>query len=193
MIVRWLEDIGHRVGRFDFPNYGIKSGSDISHMLHSADPFAHNGRIFALMAENMLESYEPIMVSAENDDFTIINRYVDSNIVYGVAAGFQRNWLMTLTARLPLPMCTIMIDTGVGEAWQRRRDALPLNMRDDMTHDRFEMNIPYQQEVHRQYKALVVQNYWYWVDGNQSRDEVFADIKDARIRVYRNVWSKFTE
>ena len=96
----------------------------------------------------------------------IMNRYAESNLVYGLANGLKLSWLEGLDAGLPKSDLVIVLDVPQNESFKRKRQ----------NRDKFEKNAKFSQTISRTYRKLAKKKRWKIIDATQSKDDVHQDI-----------------
>ena len=85
---------------FHFPDYETPIGKEIRKYLDGKRKFPPQV-IHCLLAANRWEKLDEIIKSKEKNSVLIMNRYYQSNLVYGLANGLKQNWLESLDTGLP--------------------------------------------------------------------------------------------
>ncbi len=109
---------------FDFPDYASGTGLILRRFLDDGhDDFAE---FHAMMAANMSESNAAIR-QASKSGVCVMNRYVHSNVVYGMARGLDRAYLESLSD-LPPPDAVVLLDAdGTASGRRTRQDTMEQN------------------------------------------------------------------
>lgn len=94
---------------FHFPDYETPIGKEIRKYLDGKRKFPPQV-IHCLLAANRWEKLDEIIKSKEKNSVLIMNRYYQSNLVYGLANGLKQNWLESLDNGLPKADLVIMLD-----------------------------------------------------------------------------------
>ena len=71
-----------------------------------------------------------------------MNRYRESNLVYGLVNGLKLNWLENLDTGLPKSDLVIVLDVPQTESFKRKR----------LDRDRFEKNRAFSQKISKTYR-----------------------------------------
>ena len=85
---------------FHFPDYETPIGKEIRKYLDGKRKFLPQV-IHCLLAANRWEKLDEIIKSKEKNSVLIMNRYYQSNLVYGLANGLKQKWLESLDNGLP--------------------------------------------------------------------------------------------
>lgn len=164
-LVRWMHDNGIGMTRFDFPDYAIQSGVDIQRCLSDTD--ASYRTLHKLMAQNRLDRLPDIQGALSRGDVLVMNRYCDSNIVYGMANGFEHSWLAGLDVQMPHADLTILLSITVEHSFKRKR-----------IRDNLEAHRGFMTRVFDMYRQVSADNNWACVDGTLAPDMVHQRILD---------------
>ena len=97
-----------------------------------------------------------------------MNRYYQSNLVYGMANGLDLKWLLNLDARLPKEDFVILLDVRSKDSFARKSSR----------RDKFEENKKFAKKIISNYRALAKKFSWKIVNASQSQDKVHNSIKD---------------
>ena len=122
--------------------------------------------LHCLQAANKWEHLHDIQNDCHKYDIVIIDRYLASNVVYGMANGLKRKWLASLEDGLPKPDLTILLDISVDESFARR----------PTDRDKFEKNKKFLNTVHAQYHKQAKKLNWKIIDASRSKNDVHKDI-----------------
>ena len=102
----------------------------------------------------------------QKNSVIIMNRYRESNLVYGLVNGLKLNWLENLDTGLPKSDLVIVLDVPQTESFKRKR----------LDRDRFEKNRAFSQKISKTYRKVSKQKKWKIVDATKSKHEVHEDI-----------------
>ena len=192
LLVARLRAAGIEADSMSFPNYKTATGKLILKMLKGTHALCCGGQpgaagrfrcdvadnalaLQSLMTANRYEQYEklaewsnkvssnnPMAHSRDVPAVLVLDRYWLSGLVYGMADGLDRAWLLAVHAALP-PAHHIFIDVPAEEALRRRLEA----------RDRFERD--------REKQARVLKNY----RAEWQRAMLDEDVGPLRRRVWR--------
>jgi dTMP kinase len=95
-----------------------------------------------------------------------MNRYYQSNLVYGVANGLPLSWLEGLDEGLPKADLVLVLNVSQKESFSRKKK----------NRDKFEKNAQFLQTISTTYRRLAKKYHWSLVNASQSKDLVHADI-----------------
>ena len=150
---------------FSFPDYSTPIGKEIDQYLHGKRKFSPQV-IHCLLAANRWEKADEIKKAQQKNSVIIMNRYRESNLVYGLVNGLKLNWLENLDTGLPKSDLVIVLDVPQTESFRRKR----------LDRDRFEKNRAFSQKISKTYRKMSKQKKWKIVDATKSKHEVHEDI-----------------
>jgi len=150
---------------FSFPDYTTPIGKEISRYLHGKRKFPPQV-IHCLLAANRWEKIDEIRKSQEKNSVIIMNRYRESNLVYGLVNGLKLDWLESLDHGLPKSDLVIILDVSQTESFSRKRS----------NRDRFERNKDFSNKISTTYRKMAVKKKWKIVDATKSKQDVHEDI-----------------
>lgn len=150
---------------FSFPDYTTPLGREINHFLHGKRKFPPQV-IHCLLAANRWEKLDQIKAAQEQNSVVIMNRYYQSNLVYGVANGMPLSWLEGLDEGLPKADLVLVLDVSQKESFSRKKT----------NRDKFEKNVQFLKTISVTYRKLAKKYRWSIVNASQSKEAVHADI-----------------
>ena len=150
---------------FSFPDYSTPIGKEINKYLHGKRKFPPQV-IHCLLAANRWEKLDEIKKAQQKNSIVIMNRYRESNLVYGLVNGLKLEWLENLDSGLPKSDLVIVLDVPQTESFSRKRS----------NRDRFEKNKDFSQNISRTYKKMAKKNKWKIIDATKSKQEVHQSI-----------------
>ena len=150
---------------FSFPDYSTPIGKEINKYLHGKRKFTPQV-IHCLLAANRWEKLDEIKKAQQKNSIVIMNRYRESNLVYGLVNGLKLEWLENLDSGLPKSDLVIVLDVPQTESFSRKRS----------NRDRFEKNKDFSQNISRTYKKMAKKNKWKIIDATKSKQEVHQSI-----------------
>jgi dTMP kinase len=158
------DKLPYKVATFSFPDYNTNIGREIRAFLDRRIDYHPRVR-HLLLSANRWENRDKLEALAKGNDILILNRYYQSNIVYGLADNLPLEWLEMLDRGLPKADLTIVLDIDEEVMRDRVIEA-----------DLFESNIEKIRRVSRLYRELADKYQWLLVDGNRSKEEVNNDL-----------------
>ena len=150
---------------FSFPDYSTPIGKEIKKYLSGNRKFPHQV-IHCLLAANRWEKLPEIKKDDSKNSVLIMNRYYQSNLVYGLVNGLKLNWLEGLDSGLPKPDLVIVLDVSQKDSFHRKKSR----------RDKFEKNREFSKKVSKTYRVLAKAKHWKIVDGTKTKDEVHKSI-----------------
>lgn len=148
-----------------FPVYESSSGKLIRLYLEGKQDYSDQA-LHMLYSLNRWESQGLIMGLLRKTDFLIADRYIPSNLAYGVSKGLSLKWLLALDAGLPEADLVIILDVPISSSFARK----------SRQRDIHEQNNDLLARVSRSYKKLGNQLGWKAVNGRASADDVESDV-----------------
>jgi len=165
LLEAWLKGSGVDTARLSFPDYETPIGKEIRAFLSGERESLPELR-HLLFAANRWEKVPLIRELLGADNTVIVNRYTESNLVYGVANGLQIEWLAGLEHGIPKPDLVIVLDaphTG-------------LTMRRPGAKDSYEKDAQLQMRAQQLYTSLAPRFGWVVVDGSREIKTVHESI-----------------
>jgi len=150
---------------FSFPDYTTPIGKEISKYLDGKRKFPPQV-IHCLLAANRWEKLNQILEAQEKYSVLIMNRYYQSNLVYGIANGLKSNWLENLDSGLPKADLVILLDVSQKESFNRKKTK----------RDKFEKNEEFLKKITRIYRTTAKKKRWNVVNASQPKDKVHQEI-----------------
>ena len=118
-----------------------------------------------LFAANRWEKVSIIRGYQDEEKVIIVNRYTESNLVYGLANGLSISWLTALEKGIPKTDLVLVLDAPPKLLDSRRPDK-----------DSYEKNEDLQLRTSVLYKKLAPKFGWSVVDATRSVEEVHGSI-----------------
>ena len=148
----------------DFPDYATPIGQEIRAFLDGKRDYPAEAK-HLLFSANRWEKKREIESMVENGTIVIMNRYWQSNLIYGTANGMDANWLLKLDKGLPREdlMIVILVNPGVST---KRAETL----------DAFESDRQLSSRAYRNYLKFAKKFKWKVIDGSKSREQVHQEI-----------------
>ncbi len=149
----------------DFPDYTTPIGKEIRSFLGGRRSYATEVK-HLLLSANRWEKRKDIESTIENGIIIIMNRYYQSNLVYGVSHGLNLNWLLNLDRGLPREDVVIVLEVSPDISYRR----VPKDR------DTFEMDQKLLAEVNKNYRKLAKRFNWKLINGEKFSEEVHNEI-----------------
>jgi dTMP kinase len=150
----------------DFPDYTTPIGREIRAFLEGKRNYPNEVK-HILLSANRWEKKREIESIMDNSTIIILNRYYQSNLVYGVSNGLSIDWLLNLDKGLPKEDLVIVLDVSPKVSHQRQAAE---------DSDVFEKDQKLIAEVHKNYRVLARKFRWKIINGEKSKEEVHQDI-----------------
>jgi dTMP kinase len=165
MLADRLKKEGLSIATMAFPQYSTKIGDEIRAFLHGEKDYPAEVR-HMLLSANRWEKKSEIEEMLKQNDAVILNRYYQSNLVYGVASGLKLEWLQALDTGLPKEDIVIVLDVSPEVSVKRMQSK----------GDVFEMNDDMMSNVSKLYRELAGKYGWIIVNGDRNREDVHKEI-----------------
>ena len=150
---------------FSFPDYKTPIGKEISKYLNGKRKFPPQV-IHCLLAANRWEKLNDILNAQSKNSVLIMNRYYQSNLIYGLANGMNRKWLENLDSGLPKADLVILLDVSQTESFRRKKT----------NRDKFEKNEEFLRNISKIYRNVAKKEHWKIIDASKPKQEVHKDI-----------------
>jgi dTMP kinase len=151
---------------FSFPDYSTHIGKEIKNFLDGKRKFPPQV-IHCLLAANRWEKSKDIKEAISKNYVIIMNRYYQSNLVYGTVNGLDLKWLENLDKGLPKEdMVVILLDVQVLDSFSRKKQK----------RDKFEKDKTFAFKIANTYRKLAKKYGWYIVNASQSKDQVHQEV-----------------
>ena len=150
---------------FSFPDYKTPVGKEIKKFLMGKRKLPVQV-VHCLLAANRWEKVKDIKDAISKNSVLIMNRYYQSNLVYGLANGMNLAWLENLDEGLPKADLVIVLDVSQKEAFSRK----------NTKRDEFEKNREFSRKIFQAYRHLAKKKHWKIVDASKTKQKVHQDI-----------------
>ena len=148
----------------DFPDYTTPIGIEIKAFLEGKRDYPPEVK-HLLFSANRWEKKKEIESMLENGTIIVMNRYWESNLVYGVANGIDVNWLLRLDKGLPKENIVLVI--LVKPSISARRTEIQ---------DAFESDPQMAAKAYENYLKFAKRFRWRIIDGSKSKEQVHQEI-----------------
>ena len=165
LLINALKISGIRCAKLDFPDYTTPIGQEIRAFLDGRRNYTMEVK-HMLLSANRWEKKNEIERMIKKDTIIIMNRYYQSNIVYGVSHDLCLEWLLNLDKGLPKEDLAIVLEVNPNISYQR----VPGDR------DTFEMDQKLLMKVHKNYRILAKQFNWKIIDGDRDSEQVHNEI-----------------
>ncbi len=164
--------LGSKCVRIDFPDYTTPIGKEIKQFLNGKRNYPDEVKMMLLSA-NRWEKKGEIEKIVGKGTTVIMNRYYQSNLVYGISKGLKLDWLLSLDKGLPKADVVIVIDIRPKTLVSRSKNIV----------DTFEKDLELIRRVKKNYRILANKFNWRTVEGEASVDEVHSQV----LRIVRKI------
>ena len=145
----------------DFPDYSTSIGKEIRMFLDGRRSYSSEVQ-HMLLSVNRWEKKEEIEKMLQNGTIIIMDRYYQSNIVYGLSNGLDLNWLINLDKGLPKEDIVIILEIDPATSYKR------VNRNRDL----FEKNLKFLSNVKQNYQKLSQVYNWKIVNGEENVEKI---------------------
>lgn len=149
----------------DFPDYSTPIGKEIRLFLNGRRSYPKEVQ-HMLLSVNRWEKKEEIETMLQNGTIIIMDRYYQSNIVYGLSNGLDLNWLINLDKGLPKEDIVIILEIDPETSYKR------INYNRDL----FEKNLEFLLNVKQNYQKLSQVYKWRIINGEESIEKIHMKI-----------------
>ena len=157
--------LGSKCVRIDFPDYSTPVGKEIKQFLDGKRNYPDEVKMMLLSA-NRWEKKDEIEKMVSKGTTVIMNRYYQSNLVYGISKGLKLDWLLSLDKGLPKADLVIVIDIRPKTLASRSKNVV----------DTFEKDLELIRRVKKNYRILANKFNWRIVEGEKTVDEVHGQV-----------------
>jgi dTMP kinase len=164
MLAETLKVSGKVCVILDFPDYTTPIGIEIKAFLDGKRDYPPEVK-HLLFSANRWEKKKEIESMLENGTIIVMNRYWESNLVYGVANDIDANWLLRLDKGLPKEniILVILVNPSISAKRAEMQDA-------------FESNPQLAAKAYENYLKFAKQFKWRIIDGSNSKEQVHQEI-----------------
>jgi dTMP kinase len=157
--------LGSKCVRIDFPDYSTPVGKEIKQFLDGKRDYPDEVKMILLSA-NRWEKKIQIENIVGKGTIVIMNRYYQSNLVYGISKGLKLDWLLSLDEGMPKADLVIVIDINPKTLVRRSKNEV----------DTFEKDLTLIRRVKKNYRILARKFKWRVIEGERSIDEVHDQV-----------------
>ncbi len=164
MLMEALKMSGKICVTLDFPDYTTPIGMEIRAFLDGRRDYPAEVK-HLLFSANRWEKKKEIESMIENGTIVIMNRYWQSNLIYGAASGMDTSWLLRLDKGLPKEDIVLVLLVNTSVSTKRAE-----------TQDVFEADVQLAARAYKNYLKFAKQYKWKVLDGSKSKDQVHQEI-----------------
>lgn len=164
MLAETLKVSGKVCVILDFPDYTTPIGMEIKAFLEGKRDYLPEVK-HLLFSANRWEKKKEIESMLENGTIIVMNRYWQSNLVYGVANDMDINWLLRLDKGLPKEdiVLVMLVNPNISAKRAEMQDA-------------FESDPQLAAKAYKNYLTFAKQYRWKVIDGSKSKEQVHQEI-----------------
>ena len=157
--------LGSKCVRIDFPDYSTPIGKGIKQFLDGKRDYPDEVKMMLLSANRWEKKIQIEKIMAKGTTI-IMNRYYQSNLVYGISKGLKLDWLLSLDKGMPEADLVIVIDIQPKTLARRSKNVV----------DTFEKDLGLIRRVKKNYRILGKRFKWRIVEGENSVEEVHSQV-----------------
>src|SRR5574341_163862 len=165
MLSDGLRKDGLMIATMSFPDYSTNVGKEIKAFLHGEKEYPIEVR-HMLLSANRWEKKAEIEKMLKENDAVILNRYYQSNLVYGVASGLRLEWLQSLDAGLPKEDVVVVLDVNPEVSINRMQSK----------GDVFEMDDDMMGKASKLYREFASKYGWILINWDRNKEDVHKEI-----------------
>ena len=149
----------------DFPDYSTPIGKEIRLFLDGRRSYSKEVQ-HLLLSVNRWEKKEDIEKIRQSGTIIIMDRYYQSNLVYGLSHNLDLNWLINLDKGLPQEDLVIILEIDPETSYKR------------VNHNRdiFEKNLEFLLTVKQNYRKLAKVYEWKIINGEEKVEQIHNKI-----------------
>lgn len=167
-LAEWLRAKGLTVATISFPDYSTSIGREIHDFLHGKKTYPAEVR-HMMFAANRWEDKGKVEALLAKSDVSIVNRYTESNLAYGIANGLNLDWLSNLEVGLPKTDAVLVLDAPPSVLYHRRASAK----------DKYEESAKIQENAREAYKELALRFGWKLIDASGNAQNTHHSVTAA--------------
>ncbi|HEY9398996.1 MAG TPA: dTMP kinase [Nitrososphaeraceae archaeon] len=156
----------HKCMKFDFPDYSTPVGKEIKQFLDGNRKYPDEVKMILLSANRWEKKVEIERLIGKGTTI-IMNRYYQSNLVYGMSKGLKLSWLLALDEGLPKADLVIVIDIKTKTLVNRSKNGII---------DTFEKDLKLIGKVKKNYRILAKKFNWRIINGENSVNDVNSEV-----------------
>ena len=164
MLQEAIKALGKICVVIDFPDYMTPIGMEIRAFLDGKRDYSPEVK-HLLFSANRWEKKKEIESMADSGTIVIMNRYYQSNLVYGVSNGIDEGWLMRLDKGLPKEDLTLVLLVNPATS-KKRAEVL----------DVFEGDAKLAAAAYKNYTKYAKKFGWKVLDGSKGKEQVHSEI-----------------
>ena len=171
LLMDYLKLSGKICTLITFPDYTTSIGAEIKAFLEGKRDYPIELK-HILLSANRWEKKKEIESMVDSGTIVIINRYYQSNLVYGTSNGLNLRWLLSLEKGLPTADLVIVLDVTPR-----------ITLKRSLEPDEFEKDVSLLQNVYKNYHKLAKPFRWKILNAEKSRDQIHDEVKKTVERI----------
>ena len=171
LLMDYLKLSGKICTLITFPDYTTSIGAEIKAFLEGKRDYPIELK-HILLSANRWEKKKEIESMVDSGTIVIINRYYQSNLVYGTSNGLNLRWLLSLEKGLPTADVVIVLDVTPR-----------ITLKRSLEPDEFEKDVSLLQNVYKNYHKLAKPFRWKILNAEKSRDQIHDEVKKTVERI----------
>lgn len=173
LLMDYLKLSGKICTLITFPDYTTSIGAEIKAFLEGKRDYPIELK-HILLSANRWEKKKEIESMVDSGTIVIINRYYQSNLVYGTSNGLNLRWLLSLEKGLPTADLVIVLDVTPR-----------ITLKRSLEPDEFEKDVSLLQNVYKNYHKLAKLFRWKILNAEKSRDQIHDEVKKTVERIIK--------
>jgi dTMP kinase len=173
LLMEYLKLSGKICTLITFPDYTTSIGAEIKAFLEGKRDYPIELK-HILLSANRWEKKKEIESMVDSGTIVIINRYYQSNLVYGTSNGLNLRWLLSLEKGLPTADLVIVLDVTPR-----------ITLKRSLEPDEFEKDVSLLQNVYKNYHKLAKPFRWKILNAEKSRDQIHDEVKKTVERIIK--------
>ena len=158
------------VSLLNFPDYTTRIGHEIRLFLEGKIQYDNEVK-HILLSANRWEKKSEIETLRSQGNIVILNRYYQSNLVYGLSNDMDLDWLMNLDLGLPKEDIVIVLD--IDPSLSRKR-----GIENNFILDEFEKNKDFMERARNNYLYLAKKFNWTVINSDHDANSILKLIVD---------------
>ena len=159
--------------KIDFPDYTTPIGKEIKQFLDGKRVYSDQVKMMLLSANRWEKKTEIDRIISKGTTI-VMNRYYQSNLVYGTSNGLNLRWLLSLEKGLPTADLVIVLDVTPR-----------ITLKRSLEPDEFEKDVSLLQNVYKNYHKLAKPFRWKILNAEKSRDQIHDEVKKTVERIIK--------
>ena len=173
LLMDYLKLSGKICTLITFPDYTTSIGAEIKAFLEGKRDYPIELK-HILLSANRWEKKKEIESMVDSGTIVIINRYYQSNLVYGTSNGLNLRWLLSLEKGLPTADLVIVLDVTPR-----------ITLKRSLEPDEFEKDVSLLQNVYKNYHKLAKPFRWKILNAEKSREQIHDEVKKTVERIIK--------